>query len=61
MLTLGRRSGQTIVLKTEDGLRITVRVNKLSASVCKLSIDAPEHVKIIRGEIEGKDVQQEPT
>jgi carbon storage regulator CsrA len=51
MLTLKRKAGETIVLTTEHGERITVLVERAGATV-SLSITAPQTVVIHRGEIQ---------
>ena len=48
MLVLSRKAGQEIVVG--DNVRITV--TKVSANRVTLGIDAPDHVRILRGEIE---------
>ena len=48
MLVLSRKVGQEIVVG--DNVRITV--TKISGNRVTLGIDAPDHVRIIRGELE---------
>ena len=52
MLTLTRKEGQTIALSINTGEgRITIKVASLRAGRVRLAIDAPEAVKILRGEL----------
>lgn len=52
MLALRRNDKQTIVLTTRDGRRIEIKV--LGGTV-KLAIDAPQDVRVLRGELENKE------
>ncbi|MDX2464410.1 MAG: carbon storage regulator [Porticoccus sp.] len=53
MLKLSRRSGETLVIQTEEG-KVTIHF-RLENGRAKLEIKAPRSVKIWRGEIaEGK-------
>ena len=49
MLKLSRRSGETLVLLTEEG-KVTIHF-RLESGRAKLEIEAPKSVKIWRGEI----------
>ena len=49
MLTLGRNSGEYIVLE-EEGRRIVIQVAEIDG-VLRLVVDAPRDVKILRGEV----------
>ena len=49
MLTLGRNSGEYIVLE-EEGRRIVIQVAEIDGVLC-LAVDAPQDVKILRGEV----------
>ena len=52
MLTLTRKEGQTIALSINTGEgRITIKVARLRAGRVRLAIDAPDAVKILRGEL----------
>ena len=52
MLTLTRKEGQTIALSINTGEgRITIKVASLRAGRVRLAIDAPDEVKILRGEL----------
>lgn len=52
MLTLTRKEGQTIALSINTGEgRITIKVASLRAGRVRLAIDAPDAVKILRGEL----------
>lgn len=48
MLVLSRKVGQEILIG--DNIRITI--NKVSGNRVTLGVDAPEHVRILRGELE---------
>lgn len=48
MLVLSRKVGQEIIVG--DNIRITV--NKVSGNRVTLGVDAPDHVRILRGELE---------
>ena len=52
MLTLTRKEGQTIAIENNisEG-RITIKVASLRAGRVRLAIDAPDAVKILRGEL----------
>ena len=49
MLTLGRNSGEYIVLE-DGGRRIVIQVAEIDG-VLRLVVDAPRDVKILRGEV----------
>ncbi len=53
MLVLGRRPNQTIIIETASGT-VTVKVTKLERQQVKLGIDAPQSVKVLRGELKDK-------
>lgn len=55
MLALTRKKGEIIVLTTRAGERITLRVASLSARQVALAFDAPDSVRIVRGEIETQE------
>ena len=48
MLVLSRKAGQELVIG--DNIRITI--NKLSGNRVTLGIDAPDDIRIVRGELE---------
>ena len=48
MLVLSRKAGQEIVVG--DNIRITV--NKIAGNRVTLGVEAPDHVRILRGELE---------
>lgn len=52
MLTLTRKEGQTIAIENNisEG-RITIKVASLRGNRVRLAIDAPDAVKILRGEL----------
>lgn len=50
MLVLERRSGQTIILSTSDGI-VEVVVSQSQAGRVKLGINAPLSVSIVRKEL----------
>lgn len=51
MLVLGRKLNETIVMTTAQGERIVVELLQLRADRIRLGIQAPEEVKILRGEM----------
>ena len=51
MLVLSRKVGEQIVI----GDNITVVVNKVVGNRISLGIEAPAHVRIVRGELKGVD------
>lgn len=56
MLTLTRKEGQTIALSINTGEgRITIKVASLRGNRVRLAIDAPDAVKILRGELIEED------
>ena len=48
MLVLSRKAGQELVIG--DNIRITI--NKLSGNRVTIGIDAPDDIRIVRGELE---------
>jgi carbon storage regulator len=50
MLVLSRKVGEKIVI----GNNITLVVNKVAGNRCSVGIDAPSHVRIVRGELADK-------
>lgn len=56
-LSLSRTAGESIVLETRDGQRITVTLKRIELSgngarTVRLDVDAPRDVKIVRGELD---------
>jgi len=51
MLVLGRREGERIVLRTEDGKVIEILVVRAANGKAKLGIEAPDDVEILRDEL----------
>jgi len=51
MLVCGRKIGETIVLTTNSGDRITVMVVALTGKV-RIGVEAPDHCMIHRGEVQ---------
>jgi carbon storage regulator len=47
MLVLSRKIGQSIVV----GEEITVVINRISGNRVSIAIEAPDHVRIMRGEL----------
>jgi carbon storage regulator CsrA len=60
MLVLSRRESETLVL---PGLETTIQVVSIKRGVVRLGITAPEHVRILRGEIPDRDSEwaEKPT
>jgi len=50
MLALTRNKGESIVCRTKSGEEITITVIECGGR-CKLAIDAPESVRILREEL----------
>lgn len=50
MLALSRNKGESIVCRTRSGEEITITVIECGGR-CKLAIDAPESVRILREEL----------
>ena len=51
MLALSVQKGDYIVLETENGLVKIQVIDINSSGNCKLAIDAPQNVKIVRGSL----------
>lgn len=52
MLILGRNQGETIVIICPTGEKITIGFHKKrSAKAIALAIEAPRHIKVLRGEL----------
>ena len=51
MLALTRNRGESIVCRTRSGEEITITVVKSKNGQCKLAIDAPQSVAILREEL----------
>jgi len=57
-LVLGRKNGDTIILKPPKCERIVIKIIEVKGSIVKLWIDAPPSVIVNRGEIqEAKDAE----
>lgn len=54
MLVLSRKNDEELVFHSADKV-IRVRVFGVKASAVKLGIDAPREIKVLRGEIYGKE------
>lgn len=50
MLTLSRREDESLVLQTSDG-PVVVLINQIRGSQVRVSIDAPQTIKILRDEL----------
>ena len=57
MLIIGRKTSETAILYTSDG-PITVKIAKVRGSKVLVGIDAPETVKVLRGEIDAVPLPQ---
>ena len=51
MLILNRKPGDDVRLMTADGAVIIIRVLQSTPGKMRLGIDAPDNVKILRGEL----------
>ena len=54
MLVLSRRTSETLVF---PGLETTIQVVAIKKGVVRLGIDAPAHVRVLRGEIPDRDTE----
>jgi carbon storage regulator CsrA len=52
MLILTRKRGEDVILTTDDGTRIVVRICYVDNRRVKIGFNAPDSVKIFRSEIE---------
>lgn len=53
-LTLSRRTGETICI-VHGATLIRVTITQISGNQCRVSIDAPSEVKIVREELYARD------
>jgi len=51
MLTLYRKEGEYLLLTLDDGQVITIRLDSIKGKRARISIGAPDEVKIMREEI----------
>jgi carbon storage regulator CsrA len=51
MLVLSRKDGQRITLTTQGGEQITVCIDRIGNRSARVSIDAPQSVRVLRNEI----------
>ena len=51
MLTLSRKEGESLILTLEDGQTIEVHLDQIRGTQARISIDAPDSVKILREEL----------
>lgn len=56
MLVLSRKSKEFIVLQTPQGQLIEIHVSQIRGETIKLAIQADRNVKIVRGELEMREV-----
>ena len=56
MLVLSRKVTESIRI----GDNITVKVVRLSGNCVKIAIEAPKEIKVLRGELIGKDTDETP-
>lgn len=62
MLVLARRLGESLVIYTEEGLKITVVVKAFQGGEVRLGVEAPLNVHIDRKEIYlRKQAEKSPT
>ena len=52
MLVIARRHGEQIIIRVENVPDITITMIHSSPGKCRLGIDAPPEVKILREELE---------
>lgn len=55
MLVLTRRHNEVVVLTHTDGTRIEIIVDLSSRGGASLKIEAPQHIRILRKEIEDRE------
>ena len=58
MLILGRKLGERIRLTTPDGIVVWVSVERLGGNDCRIGIEAPPAVEIVREELLGQEAPQ---
>ena len=58
MLVLSRKDGQRITLTTAGGERITLMIDQIHGKSARISIEAPQTVKILRSEVAAKLLRQ---
>ncbi len=54
MLVLSRKEGERVVFLLPNGEKITVVVNSIKGNRNSLAIEAPQDVKILRGELDNE-------
>ena len=54
MLALKRKQGESVTLTLPDGRAIVVFISSWDNHVCKVAIEAPADVKILRTELIGQ-------
>src|SRR5262249_27457216 len=54
MLVLSRRPNETLVF---PGLQTTIQVVSIKKGVVRLGVEAPDHVRVLRGEIPDRDAE----
>ena len=55
MLILGRKLKERVRLTTPDGIVVWVSIERLGGNDCRIGIEAPSAVEIVREEIIGHD------
>ena len=55
MLVLSRREQEQIVFPS---LNVSIEVTKISGKVARIAVDAPKHIRVLRGELVGQCEQQ---
>jgi len=58
MLVLSRKNGQRITFTTAGGEHITLMIDQIHGKSARISIDAPQTVKILRSEAAAKLLRQ---
>jgi len=61
MLVLSRKDGQRITFTTAGGEHITLMIDQIHGKSARISIDAPQTVKILRSEVAAKLLRQGAT
>lgn len=60
MLVLTRRVGETLIIKTADGIEIKVAVTGINGTQARLGIEAPKSVSVNREEVQQRIDQGVP-
>jgi carbon storage regulator CsrA len=59
MLSLTRKPGESVIVRTEDGTRIQIYCHEFSKRQVRLSFDAPARIRILREEVDRKEFPED--